>query len=296
MNPAGSAAITPPASLASRLRDYWALSKPRVTLLVWISTAAGMALAGGAPPLVWFAALAGSWFVIASANALNQVLEVGPDSRMLRTASRPLPDGRISVGEGVAVGLTWAAIGLALLVIWVNPLTALLGAASIIVYAFVYTPLKPRSHMSTAVGAIPGAIPPLAGWTAATGEIGLPALLLFGIQFFWQFPHFWSIAWLLREDYSRAGFRMLPFPDADGRATGLCVVQYSLPLIPLVAAFSFFATQKVAYIIFALILTAWMISAGVRFLRLPGDATARKVLRATVAYLPLLLLLMILCR
>lgn len=296
MKAAASAVLVHPATLAGRLRDYWALSKPRVTLLVWVTTAAGLALAGGAAPMVWFGALLGSWFVIASANALNQVIETVPDGLMNRTASRPLPSGRLSQAEGLAVGLVWATAGLTLLAVWVNLLTAILGIASIILYALAYTPLKRKTHLSTAIGAVPGAIPPLAGWTAATGEIALPALLLFAIQFFWQFPHFWSIAWLLREDYSKAGFRMLPFPGAEGKATGLCIVQYTLPLIPLVAAFAMFESQRLPYLILAVALTAWLVLAGVKFWKHPTDETARKVLRATVTYLPLLLLLMIVCR
>lgn len=296
MKAAGSVVFSQHAIVAARARDYWALSKPRVTLLVWATTGLGMGLAGGAPSWVWVAALVGSWFVIASANALNQILEVRADGKMSRTMARPLPDGRILIGEGVVVAVVWATSGLFLLVYWVNLLTALLGAVSMLLYAFAYTPLKPRTHLSTVIGAIPGAIPPLAGWTAATGTVALPAVLLFAIQFFWQFPHFWSIAWLLRDDYLKAGFKMLPFPGADGRATGLCVVLYSLPLFPLAASFAVFETQRIAYVIGAIALTAWFAFAGLRFWNDSSDSNARRVLRATVAYLPLLLLLMIVCR
>lgn len=296
MKAAGSVVLSQPANLAARLRDYWALSKPRVTLLVWATTAFGMGLAGGAPLWTWVSALVGSWFVIAAANALNQILEVRADGKMKRTMGRPLPGGRISMGEGVVVAVTWAGSGLFLLACYVNLLTSVLGAVSILLYAFLYTPLKARTHLSTAFGAIPGAIPPLAGWTAATGSVALPAVMLFAIQFFWQFPHFWSIAWLLRDDYEKAGFKMLPFPGADGRATGLCVVVYSLPLFPIVALFALFETQRVVYVIGAVLLTAWFVFAGVRFWNEPSDSNGRKVLRATVVYLPLLLLLMIVCR
>ena len=175
---------------ASRLKDYWALTKPRVTLLVWATTLAGMVLAAritGATMTVGMlaATLAGSWLVIASANVLNQVLEVDSDAKMSRTRRRPLPSGRVGLTEGLALAVVWALSGLIILSLWVNMLTALLGAASIALYVFAYTPLKAKTHVATAVGAIPGAIPPLAGWTAVTGTIEMTGVILFAIQFLW---------------------------------------------------------------------------------------------------------------
>jgi protoheme IX farnesyltransferase len=273
-----------------------ALSKPRVTSLVWVSTLAGMVIAGGAPASVYVHALIGSWLVIAAANALNQVLEVGADSVMKRTRSRPLPAGRLSLGEGFAIGMAWAVLGLVELALFVNPLTAALGAASIALYVLAYTPLKPRSHLATAIGAIPGAIPPLAGWVAATGTIGPEALLLFAVQFFWQFPHFWSIAWLLREDYAAAGFKMLPLPDADARATGIATMQFSGVLLPLSLYLFIYMSRQGPYAVGAVLLSVWVISAAYRFWRAQDDASARKLLKVTVMYLPLWLLLVVLTK
>ncbi|MCH8275637.1 MAG: protoheme IX farnesyltransferase [Armatimonadetes bacterium] len=327
--------------LAARLKDYLALSKPRVTSLVMMSFAAGMVLGGWAVPSgsslsLWLIALAGSWLVIAAANALNQVFEREFDAKMRRTAGRPLPSGRLGPSEGLAVAVVWAVLGLTLLALFVNLLTAALGAASILIYAFAYTPLKRRTHMCTVVGAIPGAIPPLAGWAAARNEIGLAAVLLFAIQFIWQFPHFWAIAWLYRDDLQAAGFRMLPFPAApfnagqerstasqrgcgpsdrldypaglssaanggnrpadvasraDGNATGLLALQYSLALLPLTAAFGILVSSPALYVLGALLLGGWMVRAAGRFWRAPTDVNARRLLKTSVIYLPLLLLL-----
>jgi protoheme IX farnesyltransferase len=281
-----------------KLRDYWALSKPRVTLLVWLTTLAGMVLAGSgwSEPRLLIAMLAASWFVIASANAFNQVFERKYDSLMKRTANRPLPSGRLSVSEGFAAGSLWGAAGIALLAVFVNWQTAVLGIASILLYVAAYTPLKRKTHLATAVGAIPGAIPPLAGWVAVRGTVDAFALVLFAIQFVWQFPHFWAIAWLLREDYAAAGFRMLPFPGATGQQAGLCALQFTLPLFPLNAFVALGIRDHVAaicYVIGAFILSAWMARASWRFWKDPSDANAKSVIKVSVLYLPLLLLLMI---
>ena len=279
----------------SRTKEYWALSKPRVTLLVWATTLAGMVLAGRIGGLhvagaLLFHTLTGSWLVIASANALNQVLEVDADSRMKRTQNRPIPGGRISLTEGLAVGVIWASLGLAQLYWFVNPLTAALGAVSIALYVFAYTPLKPKSHLATAIGAIPGAIPPLAGWTAVTGQVGVTGVLLFAIQFLWQFPHFWAIAWLVKEDYDAAGFKMLPFPGASGEATAAACLQYAAATAPFALALALRLEQPIIYVIAAIPLCIWFALSCYRFRRTPNQAMARKVLKASIAFLPLLLL------
>lgn len=255
-----------------------------------------MLLAGGASGWLFFHMLAGSWLVIASANALNQVFEREPDSRMARTASRPIPAGRVLPSEGLAVGTLWGVVGLAELALFVNWLTAALGLVSIILYVFAYTPLKKTTHLATAVGAIPGAIPPLAGWVAVRNEIGVEAALLFAIQFFWQFPHFWAIAWLLREDYSAAGFKMLPFPGADGKSTALCALQYSLPLLPLGIAFGLYLSYYWVFSFAAALLSLWVVYASFGFWRTPDNFAAKKLLRVSVLYLPALLLLMVISR
>ncbi|RMG22665.1 MAG: protoheme IX farnesyltransferase [Armatimonadetes bacterium] len=284
---------------AARVRDYLQLAKPRVTTLVWVSMAAGMGIAsamgaGTASALTWLHALVGGFFVIASANAFNQALEAERDAVMRRTADRPVPGGRVTREEAFGVAAAFGLAGLTELALFVNLPTAALGLLSIVLYAFAYTPLKPRSHLCTLVGAIPGAIPPLAGWVAVTGGLGLPGLLLFAVQFLWQFPHFWAIAWLNREDYSRAGFRMLPYPEATAAETARQCVRYSLALVPVSAGFAVFAQSAGLYLILALGLAFWMVRASLAFRRLGDKASARRLLRVTIAYLPLILLVMLL--
>lgn len=289
-----------PPSAAARLRDYVQLAKPRVTTLVWVSMLAGMGIAttmaaGAVPPLTWFHALVGGFFVIASANAFNQALEAERDAVMRRTSERPVPAGRLSQEEALAVASLLGIGGILELALFVNLPTALLGLLSILLYAFAYTPLKPRSHLCTLVGAIPGAIPPLAGWVAVTGSVGLPGLLLFAVQFLWQFPHFWAIAWLNREDYARAGFRMLPYPDATAAQTARQCLRYSLALLPVSAGFAVFAQSAGLYLVLSLALGLWMVRASLAFRRSMDVAGARYLLRVTIAYLPLILVLMWVC-
>ncbi|MEN3002419.1 MAG: heme o synthase [Armatimonadota bacterium] len=274
---------------------YWLLSKPRVTLLVWLSTAAGLLLGAAGRPLdtaLFVATLLGSWLVVASANAFNQVIERERDAQMVRTASRPIPSGKVSVWEGWLMAILWGVLGIATLALFVNGLVALLGALSIGLYAFGYTPLKQRTPLCTLVGAIPGAVPPMAGWVAATGHFAPPALLLFALQFVWQFPHLWAIAWFNREDYQKVGFRLLPAqePKRVGQfilLTTLGVIGVSLLMIPFVEA-------PLPYLLGALVLGIGHLHFSWRFYRCLDRQSARGVLFASVLYLPLLLLLMIL--
>jgi protoheme IX farnesyltransferase len=221
---------------------------------------------------------------------LNQVIEIDPDARMQRTRNRPLPAKRVGLTEGLALGVVWAVAGLALLAVFVNLLTAALGAMSIALYVFAYTPLKPKTHLATAIGAIPGAIPPLAGWTAVTGNLGATGLLLFAVQFLWQFPHFWAIAWLVREDYKAAGFKMLPFPNADGVATASACLQYAAATAPFALALGLVLANPYLYLVPAGALSVWFVLASYRFRKQPDEAGARKVLKASIVFLPLLLL------
>jgi protoheme IX farnesyltransferase len=281
-----------------KLRAYWLLSKPRVTILVWLTTVAGLVLGGWGQTLqgeLIAATLIGSWLVIASANALNQAIEWRRDAQMPRTALRPIPSGMLSPLEGWVVGAVWGVLGVLILAVWVNGAVAWLGTVSILLYAFAYTPLKPQTHFSTAIGAIPGAIPPMAGWVAAQGGFSLEAWLLFALQFVWQFPHFWAIAWLYRDDYARAGFRMLPYPDASAAATARLALGYTLAMVAISLMFTPFVTHSWLYLLGALTLGYWATHAAVRFLRSSDPAQgARGVLRSSVLYLPLLLMWMIL--
>ena len=241
------------------------------------------------------AMLTGSWLVIASANVLNQVLEIRSDAKMSRTRNRPLPAGRVGLTEGLALAVVWAISGLFILSIWVNLLTALLGALSITLYAFAYTPLKPVTHVATAIGAIPGAIPPLAGWTAATGTIDMIGVILFAIQFLWQFPHFWAIAWLVRDDYRAAGFKMLPFPEADGLSTATACLHYAIATVPFSLALAVKMHLWPIYLAVCLALSVWFVRAAVQFRSHPDEMGARRVLKASILFLPALQLTAILC-
>ncbi|HSE95388.1 MAG TPA: heme o synthase, partial [Methylomirabilota bacterium] len=215
------------------MNDWLVLTKARITAMVLVTTAAGYVL--GAPrvelgTLVWL--LVGVGLASGGAAALNQVYERDADARMIRTASRPVPAGRISPARGLAAGLLLSAGGVGWLVFGINPLTGFLALLTVVLYIAVYTPLKPRTSLNTLVGAIPGAIPPVIGWTAATGSIGLGGWALFCILFLWQLPHFLAIAWLFRDDYARGGFPMLPVVDPAGGSTGRQATLYALALIP----------------------------------------------------------------
>src|SRR5260221_625236 len=171
--------------------------------------------------------LTGGMLVTASSNGFNQVIERDTDKLMNRTSGRPLPGGRMNVSEGIISSLLMGTAGVLLLWIYINPLTGFLSLISLLLYTLLYTPLKKITPLAVFVGAIPGAMPPLIGWVAATGNIGPAALALYALQFIWQFPHFWSIAWVLDEDYQRAGFKMLPSPDGKGKRSAFQTMVYT---------------------------------------------------------------------
>ncbi|TVT40702.1 protoheme IX farnesyltransferase [Hymenobacter setariae] len=217
----------------TKARAYFQLLKFRLSFTVAFSSAIGYLL--GARELSWSRALLvilGGLLVTGSANIINQVFEKDLDKRMRRTEGRPLPTGRVSPNEAWVLCVVLGVIGLALLAYFFNPLTAALSLLSLILYGFIYTPLKTISPVCVAVGAIPGALPPMIGWVAATGFVGIPAWVLFGIQFMWQFPHFWAIAWVADDDYKRAGFKMLPSPGERDLRTAFQIMTYTVLLIP----------------------------------------------------------------
>ena len=218
----------------SRSRDFVTLTKPRLNLLVLVTTWAGVYLAapGGLAAMTLIHTLVGTALVAGGAAALNQVWESDTDRLMRRTRSRPVPDGRLGVAEGTCFGLLLAVSGLAELALAVNVVCASVAMVTLVSYVLVYTPLKTRTSLSTLVGAVPGALPPVIGWSAASGEISTPALVLFGIVFFWQIPHFLAIAWLYRDDYARAGMPLLPVLEPDGRRTGQQALLYAAALWP----------------------------------------------------------------
>lgn len=282
------------ATPASRLADYAELTKPRITLMVVLTTAAGYYLgAGGTLDLLVLShALLGTGLVAAAASALNQVLERDSDARMARTCARPLPAGRLEVPAALAFGLALALLGAVYLGIAVNLLTAGLGVATLALYVLVYTPLKRRSSLCTIVGAVPGALPPVMGWTAATGSLSAEAWVLFAILFFWQLPHFLAIAWNYREDYERGGQPMLSVEDPAGGSTARQIVLYCMALLPVSLAPSLIDLTGALYFYGALVLGIAYLVAGVHAARERSHTAALLLLRVSVIYLPALLALM----
>jgi len=280
------------------LNDYLILTKVRITALVLVTTAAGFLLASGPQLelglLAW--TLLGTGLAASGAAALNQYIEREADARMRRTAGRPIPAGRMTPRHGLAVGVGLSGIGVALLAGTVNLLTAFLALATVILYVGVYTPLKRMTPLNTMVGAIPGAIPPVMGWTAVTGELGLPAGVLFAILFLWQLPHFLAIAWIFREDYRLGGFPMLPVVDPDGDVTGRQVALYCAALVPVSLIPTFLGLTGAVYFFGALVLGLAFLAAGLAMAISRGKGAARRVLLASVTYLPLLLALLVVDR
>ena len=288
----------------SVLHDYAELMKLRVTTLIVMTAWCGYyfgAQKAGVSSLTWglFHALLGIGLVSSGTAALNEVMERDVDSKMRRTAQRPLPAGRMTLRHAMVAGLVAAVGGSIYLAIFTNPLTGLLTLLTSVVYLAAYTPLKKVSPICTFVGAFPGAMPGVLGWTAARGRLEWGTLILFAILFVWQFPHFFSIAWLYREDYASGGIRMLPVVEEDGRSTAHRILAYSLILIPLSLLPSVFGMAGKIYMVGALILGVSLFYFGARlaFLKLPINSPrskmlARHVLQATVIYLPLLFALM----
>ena len=288
----------------SVLRDYAELMKLRVTTLIVMTAWCGYyfgAHKAGVSSLSWglLHALLGIGLVSSGTAALNEVMEHEVDGKMRRTAQRPLPAGRMTLRHATTAGLLATLGGSIYLAVLTNPLTGLLTLLTSVVYLAAYTPLKRVSPICTFVGAFPGAMPGVLGWTAARGRLEWGTLILFAILFVWQFPHFFSIAWLYREDYASGGIRMLPVVEEDGRSTARRIVGYSLILIPLSVLPSFFGMAGNIYLVGAVILGVALFYFGARlaFLKLPitsprSKMMARQVLQATVVYLPLLFLLM----
>lgn len=281
---------------ASRVSAFIALTKPRLTAMVLITVACGFVLGaqGGAHPLTLLAAVVGTGLVAGGAGALNMVLERDRDRLMRRTASRPIPTGLISPVEGWAFGLGLGMAGTLLLLAGTNQIAATLAVATFVLYVWVYTPLKTRSTLNTAVGAIPGALPPVIGWAAATGRIGIEAVALFLILFLWQFPHFLAIAWIHRRDYAGAGYRMLPALDPSGVITARQAAVHALVLIPVGLLPASIGLAGPFYALAAILMGLHYFRASARFLGDPCDASARKLLRASLIYLPLVLFMLML--
>jgi protoheme IX farnesyltransferase len=295
---AGAAAVAPRAGFGPlALADLAEMTKPGITLMVALTTALGFLLAGGAV-VSWqlAAALLGTCLVAAGASVLNQFWERSTDALMRRTAGRPLPAGRLDPDVALLFGVALAIAGMLELALAVNALTAALGAVALAGYVFVYTPLKKVSSLSTVVGAIPGALPPMMGWCAVRGEVDLAAWALFGILFFWQMPHFLAIAWLCREDYARGGFPMLPVLDPGGTWTARQSVLYGAALVPVSLLPSLLGLAGRLYFGGALALGLGYLGFCLAFAHRRSTPGARRLMLASLLYLPAVLAVLLLDR
>jgi protoheme IX farnesyltransferase len=293
-SPDDSAGSTAGAILAGHVRNIAQLMKLRLSSIVVFSAAIGFVLGSAQAPFFSWTGfvflLLGGTLVTGASNAINQILEKDTDSLMTRTADRPLPTGRMTMAEAVLTAGLASFGGVIILWTFFGALTALVGALALISYAFIYTPIKRISPIAVFIGAFPGALPPLIGWTAATGSLGPEALALFGIQFFWQFPHFWAIAWLQRDDYARAGFDLMPSASGRSRASAIHVVVYAAVLLP-IGLLPFFLGM--GGLISAIVITlcgALFLGQAIRLYRECSMDAARKLMFGSFAYLPAVLI------
>jgi heme o synthase len=292
--PARSTIVSPWWPAYKRAMDYLALTKPRVVVMVLVTTSVGFYLASAAQ-LNW-ALLCHTLIGVALASggtlALNQYLERDLDARMLRTRARPLPEGRLQPNEALGFGVTITAGGLIYLTWLVNPLGGLVTAVSVGSYLFLYTPLKQKTPFCVMIGAVPGALPPVTGWVAASGQLTLEAWVLFAILFLWQIPHSLSIAVLYREDYARADFQLLPVVEPDGISTGRQIVVHSLALLAVGLLPTTLQLAGTVYFVTAFVLGVAMLVCGGWLAISYSSAAARRLLLASLVYLPALLVVM----
>ncbi len=281
-------------SLLMRLSDYYQLTKPNVTFMVVLTALAGLYLGARGPldVILVLETLFGTALIAGGASALNMLIESEMDARMKRTNKRPLPNERIGAREALVFSISISLAGVGILTFLVNPLTGFLAAVTLISYVFLYTPLKRKTTLATLVGAVPGALPPVGGWTAVRGEITIEAVVLFAILFFWQIPHFLAIAWLYKEDYRRGGFLVLPHVDPNGGSTARQIIGNTLSLLSISLMPTLLGLTGSIYFYGALVLGMGFLYAGVRVAMLRTSKSARKLLLVSVVYLPLLLALM----
>jgi protoheme IX farnesyltransferase len=279
---------------STTIADYLELSKSRIVLMVLITTAAGFLFAAKhVDPLLLVHALIGTALVAAGTNALNQYWERDVDAKMHRTRTRPLPAGRMTARAALVFSTAVAIIGTLYLGLLVNWLTAALGAFTLTSYIFVYTPLKRVSTICTLVGAIPGAIPPLMGWTAATNALSIGGWILFGILFLWQLPHFMAISWMYRDDYARGGFAMLSVRDEHGSAVARQAIFYSLALLAVSVLPSVLGMTGLVYPIGAVVCGSALLAAAIRFFFDRNVKNARSVFMISNLYLLTVMLLLV---
>ena len=278
----------------STVSDYWTLTKPEVNVLVLASTLAGFYLGSRGPlsGLRLAHTLLGTLLVASGTATLNQFIEREYDARMRRTANRPLPAGRLAPSWALGFGVLLSAAGALDLALAVNALSSLLAVLTLGSYLAFYTPLKRRTPLCTLVGAFPGAMPPLIGWAAARGSLSREAWVLYAVLFLWQFPHFLGIAWMYREDYARAGYIMLPPKDVDGRFTGREIFVFTLALLPVSLIPVFLNQAGAIYCLGASLVGLAFLFCGARLAHSRSNALARRLVLASVIYLPLLFGLM----
>lgn len=291
ISPAFSLASPLPSAVRGRLVDFYELTKPRMNFLVVVTTMVGyfMAVHGPADWLRVVYTLLGTALTAAGSSVFNQYIERALDARMPRTANRPLPAKRLKPADALLFGVALSLAGVGVLALFVNLLTASLGTLTLLLYVFVYTPAKRVTSLCTIIGAVPGAIPPVMGFTAVQGTITPQALSLFAILFFWQMPHFLAIAILYRDDYARGGFRMLPVVDRDMAMTGRQIILYSLSLVTISLMPALLNLAGVIYFIAALLLGIAFTGFGIVCARSKTRADARQLFLASIVYLPVLL-------
>lgn len=281
--------------LREKLAAYVELTKPRIAFMLVLTSAAGFYLGAdkGFNFMLFVNAMIGITLLAFGVATLNQVWERKTDALMERTAKRPLPTQKITVSEALVFGILLCLTAEIYLTFLVNGLTAILGLVVIVGYVLLYTPLKTITSMSTAIGAIPGAMPPLMGWTSSANEITLGAWILFAILFLWQFPHFLAIAWLYREQYAKAKILMLPVIEPEGKITAQQIVIFTILLIPVSLAPYIFGVAGLIYLVGASLLGIWFLAASISAARAKSNEKARKLLLVSVIYLPLLFALMV---
>lgn len=281
--------------LREKVAAYVELTKPRIAIILGLTSAAGFYLGtkGNIDAVLFANSIIAILLLAFGVATLNQFWERRIDSLMDRTAARPLPTGRVTTTEALVFGLAQCFIAEIYLLLAVNALTAFLGLVVIVGYVLVYTPLKTKTSVSTAIGAIPGALPPLMGWTAAANEITIGAWALFATQFLWQFPHFLAIAWMYRDQYAKAGIQMLPVVEPEGKITARQIVMFSLMLVPVSLAPFFFGLDGMVFLVGASVLGLWFFITSVRVAISKTNESAKSLLIVSIIYLPLLFLLMV---
>ena len=283
--------IAPASRASSRLNDFYELTKPRMNLLVIITTMVGFCMAskGSIDWLLMLHTVLGTALTAASAAVLNQLMERRHDAKMPRTADRPIVTGRISPMEALAYGCTIGIAGVTYLALAVNILTACLGLATLLIYLLIYTPLKRITSLNTVIGAVPGAIPPVMGFTAVDGALSIQAVTVFGILFIWQMPHFLAIAIMYKQDYQAGGFKMLPCIDVDLHLTGRMILLYAAALLPVSLLPAILGMAGAVYYVAAVILGMGFLSYASACVKTHSRSDAKQLFFASIIYLPLVL-------